>query len=162
MRPKQGAPNPSLAIVMTDMCAARAYLDTCIVSGLARGDLTLEDEAALLRILQARKSGAVELVTSEVVHAEISRIPEEYRIRHSIIYDLLADVPLATTHYKIPPFIPAPMFRRRDPLLASLEDLLPDEIDAAHVFQAVKAGLPYLITVDRRTLAARSTATLDR
>lgn len=70
------------------MCGIRAYLDTCIVSGLAKGDLTAENEAALLQILQARKNGSVELFTSEVARDEISKIPIEYRTIHSIIYAL--------------------------------------------------------------------------
>jgi len=95
--------------------AALAYLDTCIVSGLAKGDLSLAEEAALLRILQARKAGSVELFTSEVTREEISKIPAEHRTIHFVIYGLLADVPLAKTHYRIPPFRPAPMFRRQIP-----------------------------------------------
>lgn len=134
------------------MCAARAYLDTCIVTGLAKGDLAPDSVAALLHILQARKTGSVELFTSKVALEEISRIPLEHRTQHSIIYGLLADVPLANTHYKIPPFRPVQIFRRNDPLLASLERLLPDAADAMHVFQASKACLTHLITVDRRTL----------
>lgn len=143
------------------MCAARAYLDTCIVSGLAKGDLSTADEGALLRILEARKTGSVELFTSDVAREEISRIPIQYRTRHSIIYSLLADVPLARTHYRIPPFRPAPMFIRQDPLLMDLERLLPDSADALHVFHAAKAGLPYLITVDRRTLLNHASAVLQ-
>ena len=143
------------------MCAAHAYLDTCIVSGLAKGDLTPDDVAVLLQILPARKSGSVELFTSEVVREEISKIPAEYRTQHSIIYGLLADVPLANTHHRMPPFRPAPMFKRKDPLLASLEHLLPDVVDALHVFQAAKSDLHHLITVDRRTLLNHATAVLQ-
>ena len=94
------------------MCPARAYLDTCIVSGLAKGDLTSDNVAALLCILEARKAGLVELFTSEVVREEISKIPLEHRTRHSFIYGLLADVPSASTHFQIPPFRPVPVFRR--------------------------------------------------
>ena len=140
------------------MCAVRAYLDTCIVSGLAKGDLAAAEESALLRILQARKSGSVDLLTSEIALTEISRIPTEHRSRHSIIYGLLADVPLARTYYRIPPFRPAPMFRRQDPLLKSLESLLPDAVDAQHVFQAAKADLKYFLTVDRQTLLRHAAA----
>lgn len=143
------------------MCAIRAYLDTCIVSGLAKGDLTAENEAALLQILQVRKNGSIELFTSEVARDEISKIPIEYRTKHSIIYALLADVALASTHHKIPPFKPGPMFRRKDQLLVSLERLLPDASDALHVFQASKAGVPHLITVDRRTLLNHATAVFE-
>ena len=140
------------------MSTTRAYLDTCIVSGLAKGDLGSETQAALLRILEARKVGRVELVTSEVTRSELAAIPEVHRGSHSAIYYLLADVPLAPAEYRIPPFKPAPMFRRRDKLLLALEALLPDAADASHAFQAARSMASYLITTDRRTMLKHADA----
>jgi hypothetical protein len=108
------------------MSAVRAYLDTCIVSGLAKDDLAPEDVEALLHILEARKAGLADLFTSKLVQEEISKIPPVHRARHSIIYGLLTDIPLADTHHGMPPFTPAPMFRRKSQVLTSLERLLPD------------------------------------
>jgi hypothetical protein len=76
----------------------RAYLDTCIVSGLAKGDLGPDEAAALLRILEARKLGRVELVTSNIANGKISRIPEAHRTLHAVIYNLLADVKAAAPY----------------------------------------------------------------
>ena len=143
------------------MAARRAYLDTCIVSGLAKGDLSQENEAALLQILEARKLGHVELVTSELTRTEIAAVPEEYRAKHSIIYALLTDVPLVATTYKIPPFKPAPMFRRPHPLYLALRQLLPDETDADHVYQAAQNGVAHLIAVDKRTMLTYAKEVLD-
>jgi len=142
------------------MCSARAYLDTCIVSGLAKGDLKPDSVDALRAILADWNAGKVELFTSDVVRQEILKIPPEHRARHSDIYGWFSEVPLASTHFRIPPFRPLPMFRRKDRLLASLERLLPDAPDAQHVFQTSKAGLPYLITVDRRTLLNHAASVL--
>lgn len=38
--------------------------------------------------------------------------------------------------------------------LAGLREILPDREDADHVFQAIKAGLDYFITCDKRTILA--------
>jgi hypothetical protein len=73
------------------MVIVRAYLDTCIVSGLAKGDLGPDEAAALLRILEARNTRTVELVTSNIANGEISRIPEAHWTLHVVIYNLLAD-----------------------------------------------------------------------
>lgn len=50
------------------------------------------------------------------------------------------------------------MFRRPDPLLVALQKLLPDAVDAAHIFQAAKNGVGYLITVDQRTMLKHADA----
>jgi hypothetical protein len=71
-----------------------AYLDTCIVSGLAKGDLAQADTEALLEVLQRHKHGAVSLVTSRVTKEEIDCIPKKYRLPHEVIYNLLADLPV--------------------------------------------------------------------
>ena len=63
----------SLAIAVSHMAIVRVYLETCIVSGLARVDLQPADASALIRVLEARKAGRVELVTSQVAKAELNR-----------------------------------------------------------------------------------------
>jgi len=136
----------------------RAYLDTCIVSGLAKGDLTDADAAALLRILQAQKAGALDLVTSEVTSTELSAIPPEFRMKHEVIYNLLADVPSAPTHQTDSglTLMGVGGGRREEPLFTELKKVLPDLGDAAHVFQAARNSVSALITVDRRTFISRA------
>lgn len=142
------------------MTASRAYLDTCIVSGLAKDDLVPADASALLRILEARKAGRVELVTSDVANAEIKRIPEAYRTRHAVIYNLLADVPTVATHRTDSglTLMGVGGGRREDRLFTELKSLLPDVGDAEHVFQAAKNNVAFLITVDRRSFLSHSAA----
>jgi hypothetical protein len=138
----------------------KAYLDTCIVSGLAKNDLSADDSAALLRILQAHKLGTLELVASDLVRGEISKIPENYRPPHSVIYNLLKDVPLVPSHQRTPPFRPTdfPFGVRPDPLLMRLVEILPDADDAAHIYQAAKNDVRYVITADKRTMVRHSVA----
>jgi hypothetical protein len=131
-----------------------AYLDTCIISGLARWDLPARDLAALQCILAARKCGEVSLVTSNIAKTEIDRVPQAYRAAHGVIYNLLADVPAARFWRTDTGLMLMGVGggRRQDPLFISLKSLLPDAEDAMHVFQATKNSVGFLITTDCRTL----------
>jgi predicted nucleic acid-binding protein len=137
----------------------KVYLDTCIVSGLAKEDLSVDDTSALLAILEAHKAGRLALVTSRLAHDEIAKIPEQHRARHTVIYSLLADVPMAETRVRTPPFKPTsfPHGVEQAPLLEKLEAIL-DKADAEHVYQAARNGVTYVITVDRKTMLARADA----
>lgn len=135
------------------MTRSKAYLDTCIVSGLAKEDLAPLEQSAVMYLLQAHKQGELKLVTSAVTAKEISQIPEESRRAHSVIYSLLSDVPsvvLSSTTSLSVMGTPGP--GRDDPLFANLKCLLPDPEDAEHVFQAARNGVHYFVTVDRRTM----------
>jgi len=139
----------------------KAYLDTCIVSGLAKGDLDAPEASALLRILQARTAGRVELWTSDVVNAEITRIPAHHRTPHAAIYELLTDVPTAPTHLTASRLLDGSLLQsawREDSLFTQLRNLLPDPADAEHIFQAAKNNVAYLLTVDHETFLKHATA----
>jgi hypothetical protein len=131
--------------------ALTAYLDTCIVSGLAKNDLAPTETEALLRILQA---GKVNLVTSAVTKRELCRIPDQFRGPHSAIYLLLGNVRSAPTHITRSRVLPSPMLQavwHQDPLFAQLQRLLPDAGDAEHTFQAAQCRASHLVTVDRQS-----------
>jgi len=140
------------------MSILTAFLDTSIVSGLAKEDLKEEELAALREILKQHKQGRVSLVTSHIAKEEIERIPEAYRLRHEIIYSLLADVPVAKEvgiyggsmsmglnmglgGAKIP-----------NPIYVKLDTLLPGKTDARHIFQAAMNNVQYFLTTDVRTI----------
>jgi hypothetical protein len=138
-----------------------AYLDTCIVSGLAKKDLAPADASALLRILEAWNNGAINLVTSGVTKEEINRIPAEYREPHAAIYSLLLNVPSAPTHVTRSRLFDGSVLSavlHEDPLFNQLRNLLPDAGDAEHVFQAAKSKVDYLITVDRQSFLRHAVA----
>ena len=73
----------------------KSYLDTCVISGLAKEDIAQEEQKALLNILKEQKSGDLKLVTSDLTKRELENIPYEYRQKHEVIYNLVADVPIA-------------------------------------------------------------------
>ncbi len=140
-----------------------AYLDTCIVSGLAEEDLRDEELDALLRILEKYKGKKVHLVTSNLTKRELEKISAGNRRKHSFIYSLLFDVPIV------------PLFRRGrglsfggigggigtgggfrvHPIFARLNTELKDEGDALHIYQAARNEVSYFLTTDHKTVLSR-------
>jgi hypothetical protein len=133
---------------------AKAYFDTCIVSGIAKEDLSPKEQQALLQILRLYKKGDLILKTSSIVKEEIDRIPEKVRGRHEIIYSLISDIPLSRAKWTDSGLttVGAGGGSREDPLYSELKQLLPDNEDAHHVFQAIKSNLEYFVTTDYRTI----------
>ena len=137
-----------------------AYLDTCIVSGLAKQDLKTEEHVALRRILETQKQGSLSLVTSQVTREEIEKIPEAYRSQHETIYYLLSDVPVARAFQIYSRGLMGmgmgmgmgAGIRRLHPILAKLNTLLPDEADARHLYQAARNDVQYFLTTDAHTI----------
>lgn len=117
-----------------------AYLDTCVISGLAKNDIEPTKRQAVLDVLDAHKKGAVKLITSSLTRDEISKIPAEYRTGHEAIYQLLEDIPVTSK-----------INSAKDPLLTSLSLMLEAQ-DAMHVFEAAKNNVDYFVTLDQRTI----------
>ena len=123
----------------------RVYVDTCIISGIAKRDLTEGESTALLKILQLRKQGTLEVVTSEQAAVEIARIPPAHRRPHELVLSLLAEVPIVQTHRTDSGLLLMGVGggRREDPIFTLLKTTLPDIDDAHHIFQAAKNGAQY-------------------
>jgi hypothetical protein len=136
------------------MASRKVYLDTCIVSGIARADLPVAEQEAVVGLLKLYKAGRVDLVTSDVAQSEIARVPAQFRARHETIYLLLKDVPVARAEWTDSglTLLGVGGGRREDPLYTDLKSLLPDEADAQHVFQAIRADADYFATTDVKTI----------
>jgi hypothetical protein len=136
------------------MAIPKVYLDTCIVSGIAREDLTSAEQGAVLALLRFHKARRVELVTSEVAKREIARVPQKFRSRHEAVYFLLQDVPVARAEWTDGGLALTGVGggRREDPLYTNLKALLPGELDAQHVFQAIRADADCFATTDGKTI----------
>jgi hypothetical protein len=138
------------------MSPITAYLDTSIVSGLAKEDLKEDELEALSRILEQHKQGNVSLVTSTITQEEIKRIPEDYRRKHDTIYNLLVDLPVMREVFSggglslgLGLSLGSGGFH---PMYSKLCALLPDKTDARHIFQAARNDVQYFLTTDRRTI----------
>lgn len=128
----------------------KAYIDTCIVSGLAKSDLSDEDISSLGMILDASIKLKIELATSEITKQEIDKIPECYRAPHEDVFNMLSRVPIITMNWTDPGLMMMGVGggSHEDPLLTDLKKSLPDIKDAEHTFQAAKNNMTFLITVD--------------
>ncbi len=115
------------------------YLDTCIVSGLAKEDLAANEQEALAELLELHKAGRLKLVTSHITKQEISKIPSRARLRHSMIYNLLENIPAVRTV-------------KTDPLFRKIREIVPGEEDAKHLYQALKSNSWYFVTTDKKTI----------
>ena len=129
-----------------------AYLDTCLISGIARNDLQPREQDALRELLGLYERGTLRLLTTSVAHDEISRIPEEYRAPHEDVYSRLLNVPTVRVGgLTRPSSIGLPMANPNWRLWRGLNSLLTDD-DAKHVFQAIKHRVTFFVTVDCQTI----------
>jgi hypothetical protein len=137
------------------------YLDTNLISGLAKEDIRPVELAALRDLLRRRKAGQLILCTSAVASEELGGIPATARAPHEDIYPLLDDVPTVDEQFPMPKAYGAGAYGAdaygmgpivEDSDLGVLRSILPDENDARHVFQAAKNGIDYFVTCDERTI----------
>ena len=77
---------------------ALVYLDTNIVSAIAKNDLHPWEMDALLQILEKSKTGRLKLTTSEVTRSEIERLQGRNRPPVQMVYNLLEDVAYIDDH----------------------------------------------------------------
>ena len=132
----------------------RAYVDTCVVSSLARGDTPAKEVEAVKALMRAFNDGKVDLTTSPLTLEELSKIPDQYRALHVDVYNSLAKVPRPRDFRVTPPFGPTdyPHGRQPHPLLVYISSVLPDRPDAQHVFGAIQNGIMWVVTLDRETM----------
>jgi len=105
----------------------------------------------MLRLLQWDEQRLVSLVTSEITHQEIQKIPEQHRAKHDELYKRLLKVSAVVTLTQLNP-MGTPRVSRDVFTVAALERLLPDRSDARHVYAAWRSGLEYFVTMDEKTI----------
>jgi len=139
----------------------KAYLDTCIVSGLAKSDLSSIEQQALEEILNLYDQGRVELFISAEVEDELSRIPEEDREPHLEFLDRFRDLPRVKTGAltRLGPL--GPIGNPRTRMLNRLKEAGLDETDAKHIFITATNRVKYFVTTDKKTIL-RYTAQVEK
>ncbi len=129
----------------------KVYLDTNVVSSIARGDMPVDVVGALMHLLELKDAGSLELVTSEVALQEINSYKGNDERILNVVYRLLEKVRPAPT-------VPLIGFPRSlffpDPIYSQLRAFL-EEKDALHVFQAIKNRVNVFLTLDGGILARK-------
>ena len=137
----------------------KLYLDTCIISGIAKSDISDLELNTLTDLLKDFRLNKVDMVTSQIAKQEIEKIPEQYRFQHSETYKTLTEIPLSSSTFS--PFsgpFGGPFDRNRLPVkeLKELQSLLKDKDDAKHIYQAFRNKVNYFLTVDASTILNRA------
>ena len=147
-----------------------AYLDTNVISGLAKGEYSDDVAAALIALTALAKDGRIDLRTSEIAADELAMIPARYRRQHYVIYNLIKNVAVPAA-YRAPQQIVARGGRamswlriptRNMALLRELEALIPAKRnpekvqarnrDIEHLHRFTQVGLDYFLTEDHRSI----------
>lgn len=140
----------------------KAYLDTCLVSALVANDIAVAEQRALAEIFNRYHSGEVLLTCSPVVEAELAKIPSKFSRPHLELLAKFASVPKSEVG-GLTRLGPAGFggANPRHRLWRSLEKVLRDEQDAWHVLVASRNRIPYVVTVDQKTMLSRRRAVLE-
>jgi predicted nucleic acid-binding protein len=148
--------------VTTNDCPLRLYVDTCVLSAVANGELSPIERAAVQTVNELSHSSAVTLFTSHVALEEISRIPEPYFARHVQQYDALGKVSSDLTWEEFNPATEVTDLEVEKPVYEELRTLLPDENDAQHLAQAKLGGIDHVLTLDGKTIIRYARELRDR
>ena len=149
------------------------YLDTNIVSSLAKRDLKDETMKLVLEIVQLAKNGKVMLYTSELTQEEIALIPEQFRYHHNLIYYLIKNIAIFPESC-CPNLITQGLgiggglitkglgAGTEDPIFVSINRIIPKPLnegkvkarnaDVKHIFQSKKNNIDIFWTEDRKTI----------
>lgn len=145
----------------TDDRPLRVYVDTNVLSAVAKGELPAIEQAAFDAVAALVRSSAVTLLSSPVTLEEMNLIPPAHRGPHIFQYDAVAKVSSEITWYELDPAIEM-LDEVEDPVFIELRDFLPDENDARHLAHAKLEGIDHTLTLDRRTILRYAPQLRDR
>ena len=150
----------------------KIYVDTNIVSGLAKKDFNIEIINYFYKILEYRKNGIIDLYVSELTANELKKIPEEFKYHHNVIYLLLNNISIKPKKYhnlithglggSSGSLITHGLLGTNDPILHKIEEIIPQknnlikkegrQKDIEHLFQCYKNNLDIFWTEDVKTI----------
>ncbi len=132
------------------------FVDTCVISGFAKGDMKPEDASAFIDMTKMVQRSELTIWASTVAREEIDRVPAEYRQAHIDEYEALRIVRASnTTWVDTDPESTGFGDVVENPHYRSLRDILRDENDARLMFQAKMAGLDF-VTIDYKSILNRA------
>jgi predicted nucleic acid-binding protein len=136
---------------MRPSTGSSVYFDTCIIGNLVKQDASPADIAALRTILDAANERRIDLVASTVAREEINKIPEQYRLAHETIYSLLSRLPGSRVTW-VEETSTGGARVVQDPRFTDINQVLRDENDSRHFFQAVDNQVDFFLTTDQRSV----------
>ena len=155
------------------------YLDTNVISGLAKGEYSDSVAEALVHITVLSKNGHIDLYTSEITADELELIPDKCRRQHFVIYNLIKNVaqPRARRvrhHYifgepwiinwGIIPNGSAALQQELEALIPAkknTEKVQARSRDIAHLCRFKQSGLDYFLTEDHSSILCHKDRLLE-
>jgi predicted nucleic acid-binding protein len=148
----------------------KVYLDTNIISALAKHDMPELTSRALMKLLDLSNMATFKLVTSEVARREIEKLehlpPDPSLDRDKwilgVMYRLLEKVEFIEDHTVLGFHnqwdryggVSYPLVQD-DPTSSALRQIGLDRTDAHHLMLAIRAGCQVFLTCDKRTILNR-------
>jgi len=129
----------------------KVYLDTNVVSAIAREDFPEDEMRALKQLLELSNTGNLELRTSEVARREIESYKGEDKRTVEIVYLLLQKVPIIEDHKVLGYHSTYPLVEDH-PISAALRQMRLERADAHHLMVAIRAQCEVFLTRDEGIL----------
>lgn len=150
----------------------QVFMDTNIVSGLAKRDFPEQTVDAFFDVLDLSKSGQLQLWVSDLVLHELQEIPSDSRYYHDLIYRLLGNIRLKSTRVtddlmNIQRGVwPLSVATSKHPLLKKLDAIIPPfanesrerarRHDISHLYQCIRNNIDVFWTEDRETVLSHA------
>lgn len=127
------------------------YIDTCVISGYIKEDMKSSDLQSFKEIIKLAELGSIIIDTSTEARSEIEKLPQVYQSSHLDYYNSLNKLKGHVENWLDENKI---QIENKD--YTNLKNILKDENDAKHCFQAFQSGIDYFITVDYKTILNKS------
>lgn len=131
------------------------YLDTDVISGIAKADFEPKENQALRNILDRFEKGEFALVTSKVAKEEIDKCKHDQRKDITKVFEQLEKVQFVEDHL-VKAFhndnharggASSPLVED-DPISSKLRDIAIDRTDAHHLMIAIRSRCAFFLTHD--------------
>ena len=122
--------------------------------------------AASYDLLQRQKDREIRLRTFHIAREELERRTSTPNRVSRLIYMLLEDVPAIDEQFRAAGTLGSMVSGAGPPIvidatLGKLNEILPGEDDARHIFQAARNGIDYFVTCNRDTILKHGQAVED-
>ncbi len=129
-------------------------MDTCVISAVAKGELSTSECEAMTQIEQLVESGQVTVWASTHVRDELEGIPQQFRQPHLDVYNSLKWIAAHPTTNWIDDDPSSVTFQQETvhPVFVTIRGIIPHEMDTRLLFQACANNVADFITLDERSI----------
>jgi hypothetical protein len=125
-------------------------MDTCVISAIAKGELSTSECEAMTQIEQLVESGQVTVWASTHVKDELEGIPQQFKQPHLDVYNSFKRIAAHPTTNWIDDDPSSVTFQQETvhPVFKTIQNIIPHEMDVRLLFQACVNNVTDFITLD--------------